>query len=137
METKKSQYFKRMYPKEEFVSFIARIADIDRSWYVLDQACYRKAVNNEMVSTFLSMIMNCYFESKKHFVVKAATNYKSFLTCIRQQCKLHQIQYENHFQYHKSEYQIVYFIHILPSPHSSLISETKEEERKQEPEEEK
>ena len=107
----KSQLFKKDVPKEILFDLLNKICINNGKYYILNNISYKKGEYLEIIKPFIKNIMEYYFESKK-FYAERKQNYTSFITIIRQICRLNNINYTSKILYNKSSYDIVYYIYL-------------------------
>lgn len=80
--------------------------------YILNKIIYKQIDYNGVLNDFLTCIEPCYHKSKRIYIEKARITYKSFLTVVRQLCKIFNIQYTHRLKYSFSVYDIEYTLYI-------------------------
>lgn len=78
--------------------------------YILTKSLFKKIQMNNLLQPFLDECSKYYMESSKKYLTKSPFNYKSFLTIVRQICRLNSIPFYYKLVYFHSEYEIVYYI---------------------------
>lgn len=118
IKTKNNQIFKYFIPKKiilDFLNIIKYHNDYklfkNENKFIINKIIYKKLIFNDNIDEFINNIKP-YYNKKKIFYVDRKINYKSFLTIIRQVCKLCKIEYENKIKYNYSKYEIYYIINI-------------------------
>lgn len=106
----KSQIFKKHIPKELLIEFLNKICERGKNYFILNKISYKKAIYENILSSFNEQILPFYHESKKYYITRKQS-YTSFVTVVRQICKLNLINYTNKILYNKSSYDIIYYIY--------------------------
>ena len=106
-----SQIFKSNVPKETLIILLDNICNKNNNYYILNKTSYNKAKFLDLLEEFCNNILKHYHESKKKYVTRKLT-YTSFLTIIRQICRINNINYSSKIQHNKSTYDIVYNIYV-------------------------
>jgi len=78
--------------------------------YIIDKSFFKKCQLSNLIAPFLEECSPYYIESQKRYLTKKPFLYKSFITVVRQICKLNAIPFYYKIVYFHSEYEIVYFI---------------------------
>lgn len=85
------QLFKEEIPIELLTQFLDKVTDISSSVYLLDMNVYKRIKYHKYHFEFLSSLIPYYHWSKQFYLERDFT-YLSFITIIRQICKLHFIK---------------------------------------------
>lgn len=109
----KSQLFKTIIEKEHVINFIKNISINNGNHLEINKYCFKKheVLNTKIIGDFYDELMPHYFESKKKYL-NCQLTYNSFMTVIRQLCKIHDINFISKIIYNKSTYEIVYYIYL-------------------------
>ena len=109
----KSQVFKTIIEKDIITNFIKKISLNKGGHLELNKYSFKKIqlLNPNTINDFYNTIINHYYDAKKKYITCQLT-YTSFLTVIRQLCKMHNIHFISKIIYNKSSYEIVYYIYI-------------------------
>lgn len=110
----KSKYFKEIIPANHLFGLLQRICKIEHNEFILNYCSYKSAIFYDLISPFMEICLPYYLSNKQSYVTKPLT-YKSFLTVVRHICKTNGIFYRHQIKYNKSEYEIVYYIHLSSS----------------------
>lgn len=105
-----SQIFKKHLPKENIFSLLDKICMKNDKHYILNIDSFKKGIYNEIIINFFEECKEYYHNSKKKYLERKLS-YNSFITVIRQICKLNKITYTSQIKYDKSKYDIVYIIY--------------------------
>lgn len=105
-----SQIFKKHLPKENIFNLLDKICMKNDKHYILNIDAFKKGMYNEIIVNFFEESKEYYHNSKKKYLERKIT-YNSFVTVIRQICKLNKITYTSQIKYDKSKYDIVYIIY--------------------------
>jgi len=109
----KSQLFKSEVPIHFLQEVLANISERNENGeYVVNMESFKKGMYLNLIATLFQTLIPYYFDSKKKYVEKQNITYNSFTTVLRQLCNLHHIAYTSEIKYYKSNYTIVYKIHI-------------------------
>jgi hypothetical protein len=108
----KNQIFKSLVSKETLFQFLDKICIVNSNpnIYIINNEIFKKAIYDNVVQNFITEISDCYHTSKK-FYVERKMDYNSFVTIVRQVCKLNNITITNKIKYFKSNYSIEYEIY--------------------------
>jgi len=126
-----SQIFKNQIPREIIFDLLDKICTKNDKYYILNKISYKKAEYLQILPAFYETILPAYYISKQ-FYISRKQNYSSFITIIRQICRLNGINYTSKIIYNKSSYDIVYYIYSkgiapLTNPNNE-ISENKDDD---------
>ena len=105
-----SQIFQKSFPKNIFFEFIEKYCDKNDKQYIFSKDAFKRIKLDEQVKPFCDNLKKYYFKSKHHYLERDS-NYKNFVTIIRQICKYHHIPFTSDIKYSKSKYEIKYFIY--------------------------
>jgi hypothetical protein len=109
----KSQLFKSEVPIHLLQEILANISERNENGeYVVNMESFKKGMYLNLIAPFFQTLIPYYFDSKKKYVEKPNIIYNSFTTVLRQLCNFHHIAYTSEIKYYKSNYTIVYKIHI-------------------------
>ena len=106
-----SQIFKSSVPKEILMELLDTICNKNEKYYILNKTSFKKGNFLDLLEKFCNDILKYYHESKKKYVTRKLT-YTSFLTIIRQICRINNINYTSKIHHIKCTYDIVYHIFI-------------------------
>ena len=104
------QLFKKIYPKEDLITFIKKFAFYNDKYYLINKSYYKRAVFLDIINGFLNDVKSYYHLSKQKYV-NNVDNYSKFMTVIRQLCKINNINFVSKIIYAKSTYNINYYIY--------------------------
>ena len=104
-----SQLFKKNVPTELFMSVIETNCSKLKSYYLFNNASFKKGMLNGTIEAFINHIQQYYHLSKQKYVTNKRS-YNMFTTIIRQICKSNNIVFNSQILYDKSKYEIVYYI---------------------------
>jgi len=107
----KSQIFKSVISIDILYELLDKICFKDECNYHLTNAAFNAGVYHNFINEFCSNIISFYHISKRHYVERKM-NYNSFITIVRQICKLNNISYTSKIVYNKSNYEFIYYISI-------------------------
>ena len=105
-----SQILKRKVPSKLLFDFLQNNAKVCDSYYVFNNASYRKAKYHNRTTELLETIKEYYHLSKQHYTTRDDT-YNNLITVIRQICKHNSIAYISRKEYQSSSYDILYHIY--------------------------
>lgn len=103
------QIFKSTVPKELLFALLDKICEKKDSAYILDVNSYKRMKFYEYHKAFLEELIEHYHWSKRFYIEREFT-YQSFMTIIRQLCRLHSVEIESNIRYGDSTYAIEYMI---------------------------
>ena len=112
-----SQIFKNQISNEQLFDLLEKICIKNDKYYTLNKISFKKCEFLNLLEPFCKEISSAYHKSKQFYITRKH-NYSSFITIIRQICKLNEINYVSNIIYNKSTYDIVYNIYFegAPSP---------------------
>ena len=105
-----SQIFKKAVPKEILYDLLNIIATKKDNYYVINKIAYKKGEFKKLLEPFINSLFEYYHISKQHYITRKLS-YNSFVTIIRQICRINSIKYESKILYSKSAYDIIYNIY--------------------------
>jgi len=106
-----SQIFKKIYPKESLINFIAKFANNNNNnYYLINKSSYKRAIFLDIVKDLIDDIKDYYHVSKRKYI-ENVNSYSKFMTIIRQLCKINNINFVSKIIYEKSTYDILYYIY--------------------------
>ena len=105
-----SQIFKNQIPADILFDLLHKICIDNDKFYNLNKTAYKKGEYLQILTNFYQQILPYYYNSKQFYVTRKHT-YGSFITIIRQICKINNINYTSKIFYNKSSYDIVYYIY--------------------------
>ena len=106
----KSQIFKTHLSKDILIELLKKICSKGSNYYILNKISYKKADYSKLLDPFYQEILPYYHDSKQYYISRKS-NYTSFITIVRQICKLNLINYTSKIIYNKATYDIVYYIY--------------------------
>lgn len=106
------QLFKTPPPQKILFDFLNKCCIFESNQYILEKSNYKSALLKGITEPFIQELKPFYHNSKL-FYIERANNFKSFVTIIRQLCKLYNIPINSIIQFSKSSYQIKYKILIM------------------------
>ena len=114
--------FKKTMPREIVKSFMEKIAIKAEKHYIVNYESLKKAKYETCYDDFLNTIKPYYYNSKQHYV-EHATDYKKFLTILRQICNFNNIAYKPIVTYSHSKSFVEYHIYYssLDEPDTILL----------------
>ena len=104
------QIFKETFPLQEFIKFLQLYCSYEKNYYKITKVTFKKYKFENKISEFYKKLKPYYFQSKQ-FYLDRDTNYRNFITVIRQISKLHHLPFTSKIKYSKSSYDIIYFIY--------------------------
>lgn len=107
-----SQIFKDTIPIEMLITLLQHIAVKTDKCYIVNNNVYKKGIFTTDIHQFFEECRPYYYISKRKYLEPPIT-YNSFVTIIRQICKINNIKYTTHIKYDKSNYDIIYSIFII------------------------
>ena len=105
-----SQIFKSKIPTNLITELLEAICSKNEKYYIMNNDAFKKGLFNNVIPNFIDECKPYYHLSKQKYLDRKLT-YNSFMTIVRQICKLNKITYTSHIKYDKSEYDIIYFIY--------------------------
>ena len=105
-----SQIFKDQIPKERLFDLLEKICIKNNNYYIFNKISYKKGGFLQLLQPFCDSLLNSYHKSKQFYITRKQS-YSSFVTIIRQLCRLNNIDYISKIVYNKSAYDIVYNIY--------------------------
>ncbi len=105
-----SQIFKKQLPINILYDLLDKICIKNEKYYIFDKISYKKGEYQKILEPFLQLLSEYYHASKQYYLIRKLS-YNSFVTIIRQICRLNNINYISKILYSKSDYNIVYYIY--------------------------
>lgn len=109
----KNQIFKSIIEPNILWDFLKDNGEIETEYISFSKSLYKKAVFRETIDSFIKILDNYYFTSKKYYITRKM-DYIKFITILRQLCNSINEKYKTEMVYNKSSYEIVYHFY-LPS----------------------
>lgn len=106
------QLFKIPPPKKILFDFLNKCCIFESNLYILEKSNYKSALLKGLTEPFIQELKPFYHNSKL-FYIEQSNNFKSFVTIIRQLCKLYNIPINSTLQFSNSSYEIKYKILII------------------------
>lgn len=106
-----SQIFKKQIPRKVLFDLLEKICSKTEKYYIFNKIAYKKCEFLNLLDPFLDTLLPSYHKSKQFYLTRKR-KYSSFITIIRQLCRLNSIIYDSKISYTKSTYDIVYHIHF-------------------------
>ena len=106
------QLFKTTPPQKILFDILNKCCIFESNQYILEKSNYKSASLKGIIEPFIQELKPFYHNSKL-FYIERANNFKSFVTIIRQLCKLYNIPINSIMQFSKSSYEIKYKILIM------------------------
>jgi hypothetical protein len=78
-------------------------------YYLFNYNCFRIMMYHKYNEEFIQSLYEYYNPSKRHYLTRPTT-YNSFITIIRQICKLNDVEFKTKIMYQHSIYHIEYLI---------------------------
>ena len=103
------QIFKSIVPKELLIVLLDKICEKNGTSYIMDVNSYKRMKFHELHKPFLEELVVHYHWSKRFYAERDFT-YQSFMTIIRQLCRLHSLTIDSNIRYGDSTYAIEYMI---------------------------
>ena len=106
-----NQIFKAIPDNKLFFDLLDKICIKNDKYFLIDRIAYKKGLLSNDINLFLNNLLDAYYSSKKYYLTRELT-YNSFLTVVRQLCKINTISFTSKIKYNKSKYEIVYYIYF-------------------------
>lgn len=104
-----SQIFKYVVPKTLLTDLLDKICQPVGQEYLIDHDAYKRMKFHEYHTPFLETLAPYYHLSKRYYIERGIT-YITFMTIVRQICRIHEIEVRSNIQYGDSTYTITYMI---------------------------
>jgi len=105
-----SQIFLKSVPQNIFFELLDKICIKNNKYYIINKMAYRKGEYLQLLEAFYQQLKS-YYHISKQFYITRKQNYSSFITIVRQICKINNINYSSSIIYNKSTYDIIYNIY--------------------------
>ena len=105
-----SQIFKNQISNNVLFDLLDKICIKNEKCYILNKTSYKKGEYLNILASFNELILPNYHTSKQFYLTRKQ-NYSSFVTIVRQLCRLNSISYSSKIVYNKSTYDIIYHIY--------------------------
>jgi len=106
-----NQIFKAIPDNKLFFDLLDKICIKNDKYFLIDRIAYKKGLLSNDINLFFNNLLDAYYSSKKYYLTRELT-YNSFLTVVRQLCKINTISFTSKIKYNKSKYEIVYYIYF-------------------------
>ena len=106
-----NQIFKAIPDNKLFFDLLDKICIKNDKYFLIDRIAYKKGLLSNDINLFFNNLLDSYYSSKKYYLTRELT-YNSFLTVVRQLCKINTISFTSKIKYNKSKYEIVYYIYF-------------------------
>jgi len=106
----KSQLFKTLFPKEDFLTFLKKYCIHDEKCITFSKDSFKKIKLDNQEQIFFDLLKNYYLPSKKIYVERVPI-YKHFVTVIKQIAKSISIPLTSNINYSKSTYNLSYIFY--------------------------
>jgi len=103
-----SQVFKYVVPITLLTDLLDKICEPGEQ-YVIDNNAYKRMKFHEYHTPFLETLAPYYHMSKRFYVERELT-YTTFMTIIRQICRIHETEVSSTIHYGDSTYAIAYVV---------------------------
>jgi hypothetical protein len=104
------QIFRKIVPGVILLSLLEKICLKTEKYFFIDYNCYKTMIYKQYHIPFQEKIKKYYHNSKQFYVERKFT-YNSFITIIRQICKVNNIDFTSQIKYNESKYNIDYFVY--------------------------
>lgn len=104
-------FFIKKIPIEMLYIFLDKNGIKKDKYYLFDYNCFRVMIYHNYYEEFINSIMDYYKPSKVFYLTRPIT-YNSFITIIRQICKINNVEFKTKILYQHSIYNIEYYIGI-------------------------
>ena len=106
----KSQLFKNIYPKEDFLTFLKKYCIHDEKCITFSKESFKKIKLENEAQLFFDTLKPYYYPSKIKYVEREPI-YKHFVTVIKQIAKSNCIPHTSKINYSKSTYNLSYIFY--------------------------
>ena len=106
-----SQIFYESIPYNELFEFLEKYAFKTDNFFLVSKDTFKKAKFNNDILEFCKKIKKYYCNCKKFYVTRPQS-YKTFLTILRQICKINHLPFTSKIKYEKSTYKIIYYVYF-------------------------
>lgn len=104
-----TQIFLQIPDKNILFNLLDQICNNDEKYYIINKAVFKLAIYNNLLLPFYEQLISYYHKSKL-FYINRDSNYKHFLTIIRQLCNCLNINFIYFNYFNNSTYEVVYKI---------------------------
>ena len=101
--------FTKKIPIEILYIFLDKVGIKKDTFYLFDYNCFRVMMYHKYNEDFINMLHEYYNPSKRYYLTRPTT-YNSFITIIRQICKINDVEFKTKILYQHSIYHIEYYI---------------------------
>jgi hypothetical protein len=108
------QVFKYVVPQELLFELLDKICEPSSNEYYININAYKRMKFHNYHIVFLNSLVPYYHFSKRFYVERECT-YTSFITIVRQLCRMFSIEFISHLHYGDSRYAIEYKIQKPPT----------------------
>ena len=104
--------FTKKIPIEILYNILDKIAIKKDKSYLFNYNCFRIMIYHKWNEEILQSLIDYYNPSKQYYLTRPIT-YNSFITIIRQICKINNVEFKTKIMYQHSIYNIEYYIGCL------------------------
>ena len=105
------QIIKTKIPNNILFELLDKICLKNDKHFIFNLESFKKGIYNGLIQEFIEQCKPFYHNSKRKYLERQI-NYNSFITIIRQICRINKINYDSHIKYNNSIYDIVYNIYF-------------------------
>ena len=105
-----SQIFKTSVAPNILTDLLEKICSKNEKYYILNKTSYKKGEYLQILDDFYNILLPYYYESKKVYLTRKHS-YNTFVTIVRQLCRINNVDYTSKIKYNKSTYDIIYYIY--------------------------
>ncbi len=102
-------FFTKNIPIEILYIFLDKVGIKKDKYYLFDYNCFRVMIYHNYNEEFINSIIEYYKPCKQIYLTRPIT-YNSFITIIRQICKINNVEFKPKILYQHSIYNIEYYI---------------------------
>lgn len=106
-----TQIFKNKIPNEMVRGLLDSLCIKEDKYYIFHYETYKKGMFTNAIPDFVQQC-KLYYHTSKQFYLNRKLNYNNFITVLRQICNANSITYTSVIKYDKSDYSIIYHIHL-------------------------
>ena len=102
-------FFKKHFPIEILYTFLDKFCIKKGNYVMFDYNSFRIMLYHDYNDEFIELLKEYYYPSKQFYLTRPLT-FNSFVTIIRQLCKINNVDFESKILYQHSIYNIEYYI---------------------------
>jgi hypothetical protein len=104
------QIFRKTIPSVILFALLEKICLKTEKYFFIDYNCYKTMVYHNHHIPFQEKVKG-YYHNSKQFYADRKFSYNSFVTIVRQICRINNVIFTSQIRYNESKYNIDYFVY--------------------------